>query len=72
MIFVVSQEQLRELIVQLRQFHEQHETDPDRAATLDDGFVGISLNMVLPKPSSGSATTSFDCPHCGNAIKVSK
>ena len=72
MIFVVSQEQLGAIIDQLRQFHQQHETDPDRAATLDQGFVGITLNMVLPKPSSGSGATSFKCPHCGNAIEVSK
>ena len=71
MIFVVSKEQLGELVDQLSQYHQQHESEPNLARTLDEGLVGITLNMVLPKPSSGSAM-SFDCPHCGNAIKVSK
>ena len=71
MIFVVNQRQLANLVEQLTKCHQINEGTSDLTTPIKEDLVGVSLHLVLPKPSSGSAT-SFECPHCGDSITVSK
>ena len=72
MNFIVSQDELRQIIEQLHEINKGYEYHLEKEGRLERGLVGLSLNLVSPKPSSGSAAGSFDCPHCGNSIKVRK